>query len=130
MLRRKRLNEVVATDTLFSDVTSVEGYTCSQVFFGCSSRIVEVYGMKSKSEFPDVYADFMREIGIPHTLRRDNALEEDSFKVRQMNRENIVMDEYTEPKYPQQNPADVNGVKMIKERSSQLMDRVIASRQT
>ena len=46
MLRRKRLNEVVATDTLFSDIASVEGYTCSQVFFGCSSRIVEVYGKK------------------------------------------------------------------------------------
>ena len=51
-------------------------------------------------------------------------------KIHLMNRENIVMDECTEPKHPQQNPAELNGVKMIKERSLQLMNRVNAPRQT
>jgi hypothetical protein len=32
MLRHKRLNEVIATDTYFSNEKSVEGYHCAQVF--------------------------------------------------------------------------------------------------
>ena len=116
MLRKPRLNEVVATDTLFTDVTSLEGYNCAQVFFGCQSRIIEVYGIKTKDEFPDTYGDFMRERGIPHTLRRDNAPEEASKVVKRMNRDYMVMDEYTEPGHPQQNPSELNGVKFVKER--------------
>ena len=78
--------------------------------------------MKSKGEFPDAYNDFMRERGIPHTLRRDNAPEEASKDIKRINREYMVMDEFTEPGHPQQNPSELNGVKMLKERSLQLMD--------
>jgi hypothetical protein len=32
MLRHKRLNEVIATDTYFSSEKSIEGYDCAQLF--------------------------------------------------------------------------------------------------
>ncbi|MEM7375787.1 MAG: hypothetical protein AAF587_44760, partial [Bacteroidota bacterium] len=68
MLHHPRLNEMVATDTFFSSVPSIEGYKCAQVFYGCTSKFIEVYGMRTESEFIDVYKDFICERGIPHTL--------------------------------------------------------------
>jgi hypothetical protein len=34
MLRHKRLNEIIATDTYFANEKSIEGYHCAQVFLG------------------------------------------------------------------------------------------------
>ena len=73
MLRKPRLNEKVTTDTYFASSRSLEGYTCAQVFFGCTYKTINVYGMKTESEFSEVYKDFMNDRGIPHTLKRDNA---------------------------------------------------------
>jgi hypothetical protein len=76
MLRHKRLNEVIATDTYFVNEKSIEGYHYAQVFFGMSSKMLYVAGMKTESEFADVYLDFIRKCGIPSALRRDNAKSE------------------------------------------------------
>lgn len=57
-LQRPRLNEVVATDTYLSSVKSIEGYSCSQVFYGFSSGTIDVVGMKTESKFPSAYKDF------------------------------------------------------------------------
>jgi hypothetical protein len=59
MLRHKRLNEVIATDTYFANEKSIEGYHCAQVFFGMTSMLY-VAGMKIESEFADVDLDFIR----------------------------------------------------------------------
>jgi hypothetical protein len=64
-LRHKRLNEVIATDTYFASERSIEGYYCAQVFFAMTSKSLFVTGMKTESEFPDVYLDFIRQNGIP-----------------------------------------------------------------
>jgi hypothetical protein len=76
MLRHKHLNEVIATDTYFASERSIEGYYCAQVFFGVTSKSLFVAGMKTESEFSDVYLDFIRQNGIPSALRRDNAKSE------------------------------------------------------
>ena len=59
MLRHKRLNEVIATHTYFANEKSIEGFQCAQVFFGMTSIMLYVAGMKTESEFPDVYLDFI-----------------------------------------------------------------------
>jgi hypothetical protein len=59
MLRHKRLNEVIATDTYFANVKSIEGYHCAQISFVMTSKILYVAGMKTESEFADVYLDFI-----------------------------------------------------------------------
>jgi hypothetical protein len=53
--------------------TSIEGYHCAQVFFGMTSKMLYGAGMKTESEFADIYLDFIRNYGIPSALRRDNA---------------------------------------------------------
>jgi hypothetical protein len=55
ILRHKRLNEVIATDTYFTNEKSIEGYNCAQVFFGMTSKLLYVAGMKAESEFADAY---------------------------------------------------------------------------
>jgi hypothetical protein len=37
ILRHKRLNEIIATDTYFANEKSIEGYHFAQVFFGMTS---------------------------------------------------------------------------------------------
>jgi hypothetical protein len=55
MLRHKRLNEVIATDTYFANEKSIKGYHCAQVLFGMTSKMLYVAGLKTESEFADVY---------------------------------------------------------------------------
>jgi hypothetical protein len=49
MLRHKSLNEVITTDTYFANEKSIEGYHCAQVFFGMTSKMLYVAGMKTES---------------------------------------------------------------------------------
>ena len=111
MPRHKRLNEVIATDTYFASERSIEGYHCAQVFFGMTSKMLVVTGMKTESEFADVYLDLIRQHGIPSALRRENATSEMSQRVRQIHRDLVIADQWTEPHSPWQNPAELNGVK-------------------
>jgi hypothetical protein len=46
MIRNKRLSKVIATDIYFANEKSVEGYQCVQVFFGMTSKMLYVAGMK------------------------------------------------------------------------------------
>jgi len=123
MLRHKRLNEVIATDTYFASDKSIEGYYCAQVFFGMTSKSLFVAGMKTESEFPDVYLDFIRQNGIPSALRRDNAKSEMSQRVKNIHRDLVIADQWTEPHSPWQNPAELNGVKYLKSHAQVLLDR-------
>ena len=68
MLQYKGLNEVTATDTYFAIEKSIGGHYCEQGFFGMTSKMLHVAGMKTVSEFPDVYVDFIRQHGIPSAL--------------------------------------------------------------
>jgi hypothetical protein len=100
MLRYKRLNEVIATDTYFSSTKSIEGFYCAQVFFGMTSKTLYVASMKTESEFPDVYLDFIRQHGIPSALRIDNAKSEMSQRVHQIHRDLVLADQWTEQHSP------------------------------
>jgi hypothetical protein len=55
---------------------SIEGSHCAQVFFGMTSKMMYVAGMKNYSEFPDVYLYFIRQHDILSALRGDNAKSE------------------------------------------------------
>ena len=60
------------------------------MYFGLQSHCINVYGFKSKGEFPKNYKDFIREHGAPSTLRRDNAKEEQSEEVLRMQRQMYI----------------------------------------
>jgi hypothetical protein len=90
MLRHKRLNEVIATDTYFSNTKSIEGYYCAQVLFGMTSKMFYVARMKTESKFPESYLDFIRQHGISSALRRQDTKSEMSQRVRQIHRDLVI----------------------------------------
>jgi hypothetical protein len=51
-----------------------------------TSKILHVAGMKTESEFTDVYLDFIRKCGVPSALRRDNAKSEMGQLVEEIHR--------------------------------------------
>jgi hypothetical protein len=57
-------------------------------------------GMKTESKFADVYLDFVRKCGIPSALQRDNAKSEMSQRVKDIHRDLIIADQWTEPHSP------------------------------
>jgi heme/copper-type cytochrome/quinol oxidase subunit 3 len=59
MLRHKKLNNVITTDTYFMIVHSNKGNHCAHVCFGTTFIIIHVLGMKTESEFSEVYLDNM-----------------------------------------------------------------------
>ena len=70
--------------------------------------------MKTESEFPSVYQDFLCTQGIPSALRHDNAKHENSATVKEINCNLIVEDLFTEPHHPHQNPAEGSAIKWLK----------------
>ena len=110
-----RIDEPISTDPMFSNCTSIyHGYLAAQIFFGTKSHTIFVYGIKSKEEFPRVYRDFIRHQGAPSVHRRDNAREEQSELVMDINREFMIKDQYTEPYHPQQNPVESSAIRYLK----------------
>ena len=118
-----RIDEPVSTDPMFANCKSIyHGYVAAQVFYGTRSHTVFVYGIKSKGEFPKVYRDFIRDQGAPSALRRDNAKEEQSEVVMEINREYMIKDQLTEPYHPQQNPVESNAIRYLKGQIHILLD--------
>jgi hypothetical protein len=123
MLRKKWLNEVIATDTYFANEKSIEGNHYAQVFFGMTSKMLYVAGMKFELEFADVYLDFIRKYGIPSAFQIDNAKSELSQGIKDIHKDLIIVDQWTEPHSPWHNPAELNGVKYLKSHGQVLLDR-------
>jgi hypothetical protein len=76
-----------------------------------TSKLLYVAGMKTESEFADVYLDFISKYGNPSALRRDIAKSEMSQRVKDIHRDFIIADQWTEPHFLWGNPAELNGVK-------------------
>jgi hypothetical protein len=75
-----RINEVVTTNTYFSDTPALEdgimvhGETkMVQPFCGCSSLLTAVYPMRHESNVAGTLEDFIRHYGAPNALFSDNA---------------------------------------------------------
>jgi len=119
----KHLEEPISTDPIFANCRSIyNGYTGVQAFFGVKSHMMNVEGFRRKGEFPNNYRDFIRQEGAPSILRRDNAKEENSDLVLDIQRELYIKDEFSEPYYPNQNPVESRMIRYLKQSSHTLMD--------
>jgi hypothetical protein len=101
-----RLNDKCATDTVFSTVTSYEGFNCMQWFAFHRSHYQKEYGMRSEGSGPNALLDFFRDIGAPMTMRRDNSKMQTSDLWEQYLRQYNVRNEFIEPYQSQQNPSE------------------------
>jgi hypothetical protein len=88
-----------------------------------NSKLVYVAGMKTESQFSGVYLDFIRKCGIPSALRRDNTKFEMIQRVKDIHRDLIIVDQWTEPHSPWRKPAELNGVKYLNSHAHVMLDR-------
>ena len=72
-LREKRINDTFHSDTFFPSITSNQGHTCSQIFLGKNTDLMYVQPMKKESHSYIALQDFSRTVGIPNTIKTDNA---------------------------------------------------------
>jgi hypothetical protein len=79
-----------------------------------TSKMLYAAGMKTESEFADINLDFNRKCGIPSELQRDNAKSDMSQRVKDIHKDLISADQWTEQHSPWQTPAELNGVKYLK----------------
>ena len=75
-LHRQRLHDTFYTDTLFSKVKSLSGFTCAQLI--TNGTFTRVYPMESKSgsQIAQALGEFISDVGIPDTLTCDFATEQ------------------------------------------------------
>eukprot|EP00934_Nitzschia_sp_Nitz4_P000636 Nitzschia sp. Nitz4//scaffold500_size4614//80//4514//NITZ4_009238-RA/size4614-augustus-gene-0.0-mRNA-1//-1//CDS//3329553583//636//frame0 len=122
-LRLKRIREVVATDTFFANIKSYDGFSCGQMFYGTSSKVRNFIGLRSRENIKQAIMYFVTTYGAPWAFRLDNATEQSAQELEAILRDLCIGLEYSEPYNQQQNPAELGGVRWIKDHVSVLMDR-------
>jgi hypothetical protein len=123
-LQMPRLKEIVAMDTFFaSEPAYQEGFMMVQVFYGMSSHMINVYGMRRKDQVKLAIQDFLREKGAPWAFRMDGAKEQGNDEIDTILRDLHIAKQTSEPYNQQQNPAELRAVKWLKQHVQVLMDR-------
>ena len=109
----RRINEVVATDTLFSStpahndgIPGHAGVEMMQLYVGVTSHYIAVYPLKAKSNMPNTLRDFIRDIGAPTALFSDNAAEEIGALVVDILRMYNIIAQLSEGSHQHQNRAE------------------------
>lgn len=108
ILRYRRLDITVCSDTMFSKYQSLQGNKCAQVFY--SDGLVLVYPLKSKSLAGEALQRFLEDIGIPsNEIIVDGAQEQvgqnsDFMKLIQ---KSLIKLRTTEPYTPRQNKVEL-----------------------
>jgi hypothetical protein len=103
----RRRDELVATDTIQSDVPAINGgEKYAQIFVGTKSLITDIHGMKSPAQFPGVLTDEIITRGAPTKLISDSARVETSKEVRGILRTYGISSWQSELHQQHQNPAE------------------------
>jgi hypothetical protein len=89
------------TDTFFFAAPTINGSTMAQHL-----TFTKVYLMKAESEAMDTLRKFIKDVGIPHALHADDALELMQGKFKQTCMEFGVSTTYTELYSPWQNRSE------------------------
>ena len=124
-----RRNEIVATDTFFSDVPAHDdgilghgGSKMVQLYCGTTSLITAIFPMRNESEMPGTLLDFIRKLGAPNGLFSDNAKVQIGKTIQTILRMYCIEDMQSEPHHQHQNPAE-RRIQDIKKVSNHIMDR-------
>jgi hypothetical protein len=128
-----RLNEVVATDTYFSDTPALDvgllGHgvtTMVQLFCGCQSLLTAVYPMRREGSISGTLEDFIRQYSVPNSLFSDNAKSQIGKAVREFLRMYAIKDFQSESHHQHQNFAEQH-IQEVKKLSNTLLDRTGSS---
>ena len=70
-LRYNRINTTIYTDTLFSQIISLKGNKCAQVF--ANEDYVKVIPMVTESQAGRVLQEFLKDVGVATNMVGDGA---------------------------------------------------------
>ena len=110
-LYRQLSNEYLgkfASDTFFSNVVSLRGNSCVQLFVN-RGNFCKSYPMQKKSQAHRALDRFFHEVGVPSELLTDNASEITVGKWGKLCNRHYVKQKLTEPYSPWQNPTELAG---------------------
>ena len=108
-LRPHRINDICYTDTFFSTMTSVRGYTMFQLFCLKGSKVDHLYLMKKKSQASDAFDDYVRQVGAPNYMINDHASELIGDDWLRVARKAMIDTFITEPHHQNSNLAERRG---------------------
>ena len=118
-----RRNESVATDIIYADEPAIDnGSTSAVIFYGCTSTVTDVHGVKTDKEFVNTLEDNIRQRGAPNKLLSDRAQVEISKRVLGILRALFIGSWQSEPHQQQQNPAE-RRIQTVKNTTNRIMDR-------
>jgi hypothetical protein len=121
-LRVRRLDEVYATDTFFSNIKAYDGSECAQLYCGRKSYFTSTHGMQTESQMPGTLMDFIRSFGAMKGLFSDNAKAQSSAAVKDILRQYCIENMFSEPYQQNQNPAE-RRIQEVKAMTNIVMDR-------
>ena len=108
-----------SSDTMFSKVISLRGYTCGQVFTN-DMYFIKFVPMRIKSEAPQALKLFIQQVGIPGQMHSDGAKEMASSEWRNTCTKYDIRRTLTESHSPWQNRAET-AIRELKKSASLLM---------
>ena len=120
---------VFYTDTLFSNILSLRGNTCGQVYFN-KANFYKFYPMKTKGDAHTTLIPLLELAGMPSSMHSDRAPELITGKFRELLNKYRIRQSMAEAKSPWQNQAEGQGVKPIKRLGLWLMERANAPSRT
>jgi hypothetical protein len=109
-------------DTYYGLVRNISGWIYAQIYYGCSSHYINVYGMKAKSDVPKTYKAFLRDEGSPTKLHCDGAAKQKSTVMCEINRDHGIQESFLEPKNPWHNPVETRAIKWLRQSTMKLLD--------
>ena len=119
----QRRQEPLATDTVFSDTPAIDdGSKVAQIFVGTESCVIDVFGMKTETQFVNTLQDIIRTRGAPTKLISDSAQTEISNKVKDILRYLFIEDWQSEAYHQHQNPCE-RCYQDMKRIANRLLDR-------
>ena len=105
-LHPRRIPGRTDSDTYFSSVKSIRGYTCVQLFVTLLAQFLYVRCMRKESHSHGAYQDFVRHVGAPNTLLTDNAQTQTGQKWTATSRANATKQINSVPHNQNQNQAE------------------------
>ena len=118
-----RRDETVATDFIYANVPAIDsGAIGAQVFVGCTSHVIDVYGCKTDGQYINTLQDQIRQRGAPNKIISDNAQAQISNKIHDLLCLYMIGDGQSEPHQQHQNPAERH-IQTLKTRSNIILDR-------
>jgi hypothetical protein len=105
-LHPKRVTGRTDSDTFFSTIKSVMGFSCVQLFFCHISQLLYVKCMRRESHSHGAYQDFVRNVGAPNVLLTDNAKTQIGKKWTGTSRVNVTKQINSAPHNQNQNQAE------------------------